>query len=218
LHKPADVYFAYVPPSLENSSDTRKSRDKTLPQVRKAWIASSRNLMKTLVRALPLAATGLRYDFLHQMQLEMLAIQAVLGSLSVIFDCRHGDLLYNFPVTELMRGLLDEICNIILKLPELRNDTDRDNAVKFANTFNRVRLESIIVNTAKSTSEEINPMLRDVRKGGRIDIDYINGYFIRRARELGMACPVNTTVVQIVKSKHAIKSKEASGYIPFVRD
>lgn len=51
-------------------------------------------------------------------------------------------------------------------------------------------------------------MLQDLEKGRKTEIDFINGYVCRKARELGIATPYNDLVV------HLVKESEQKGTLP----
>jgi 2-dehydropantoate 2-reductase len=144
-----------------------------------------------------------------QLQFERLAVNAVLGPLSVVFDCPHGKLLENFAVTRLMRRLLGEIVAVAQSVPELRK------LDHFKDQFTLERLESLIVRIASRSNNTLGSMLEDVRKGRQTDIDFINGYIVKRGQELRVPCPVNTTVIQMVKAKQAMTRNKVASFIPF---
>jgi 2-dehydropantoate 2-reductase len=213
--RPGNTYLSLVPktmglPHMKNVTGERQTNEKPLVQrMYYGWTASSRNLMRSLTRCPILNAKGFQYEEMLQIQFERLAVNAVLSPLSVVFDCAHGKLLGTFAVTRLMRGLLREIVAVAQSVPELRK------LDHFKDQFTSQRLESLIVRIASRSNNTLGSMLEDVRKGRRTDIDYINGYIVKRGQELGIPCPINTTVIQMVKAKQTmIRSKEAS-FIPF---
>ncbi|KAJ9641360.1 2-dehydropantoate 2-reductase (Ketopantoate reductase) (KPA reductase) (KPR) [Coniosporium tulheliwenetii] len=144
------------------------------------WDAQSRYLLRTLTRTPVLAAVGFAPTELLQLQLEKLAINAIINPLTVLLDARNGALLYNYSLSRAMRMLLSEISHIILSLPELRglpNITAR---------FSPQRLETLVVGVAGKTRENVSSMLADARKGQQTEIEYINGYIVRRGRRWGV--------------------------------
>jgi 2-dehydropantoate 2-reductase len=217
--RPGQIFLSLVPMAGLNGELPQKGdfvadisgTSSMTPIVRRmnyGWTASSRKLMRTLTRSTHLNATGLQYRDLLVVQLEKLAVSAVIEPLSVVFDCQCGDLLSNYAVTELMRNILDETTKVLGTLPELAE------AQKLGKILDPKRLEYLFVRLAQRSSLHHTSMLQDVRKGIRPDIDYLNGYIVRRGEELGIPCPVNKAVIQIVKAKHAITSRKIAGYIP----
>lgn len=52
----------------------------------------------------------------------------------------------------------------------------------------------------ESTAENFSSMLQDVLKKKRTEIDFINGVVVRLGQELGIAVPVNTLLVNLIKT------------------
>ena len=44
-------------------------------------------------------------------------------------------------------------------------------------------------------------MREDIRKGRETEIEYINGWIVRRGRELGIDCVANESITQLVLAK-----------------
>ena len=59
----------------------------------------------------------------------------------------------------------------------------------------------------EATSANISSMLQDVLKNKRTEIDYINGVIVRQAQEFGIPVPVNSTLVDLVKTIEASYNK-----------
>ncbi|KMY67910.1 hypothetical protein AAU61_08650 [Desulfocarbo indianensis] len=53
---------------------------------------------------------------------------------------------------------------------------------------------------ARRTAGNISSMLQDVRARRRTEVDFINGAVERKGAELGLACPVNATLTDLVKA------------------
>jgi 2-dehydropantoate 2-reductase len=56
-------------------------------------------------------------------------------------------------------------------------------------------------------------MLQDIRKGWRSEIEFMNGYIVKRGAELGIESPVNSMVIQMIKAKEAMESRKLNNYI-----
>ena len=169
---------------------------------------SSRYLLRTFTRSPALVAVGFHPADLLQLQIEKLAINAIINPLTVIFDCRNGELRFNFAITRVMRLLLSEISLVIRSLPELQ---DVPNLLV---RFSPDRLEHLVVSIAERTASNNSSMLQDVRLGRTTEVDYINGYIIQRGEELGIRCVVNYTLMQIVKGKSQMIDKKVHCLFP----
>lgn len=172
------------------------------------WAPTSRYLLRTLTRTPVLAAVGFSPTDLMLLQLDKLAASAVIDPLTVMFDCKNGDLLFNGAVDRVMRLLLSEISLVIRSLPELQG------VPNVQMRFSPDRLESMIVSIATMTTEKISVMLKEVRAGNETEIDYINGYLIKRGEEIGIKCVMNYMLMQMVKGKRIMINKEVYNQIP----
>ncbi len=60
--------------------------------------------------------------------------------------------------------------------------------------------ESVMLgHAAKRAEGQVASMGQDMRKGRRTEIDFINGYVVERAAEIGRAVPANQRVLQLVR-------------------
>ena len=171
------------------------------------WAPSSRYLLRTLARSPVLCAIGFTPTELLQQQLEKLVVNSVLNPLTAIVDNRNGSILHNFPLTRTMRLLLAETSHVIRSLPELQN-------VPNVNTrFSPQRLEDLVVSVTQRTADNISSMLADVRAGRRTEIEYINGYIVKRGEEMGLKCLVNYAIMQTVIGKALMTRREVHGEV-----
>ncbi|KAM0704173.1 hypothetical protein Q7P35_008406 [Cladosporium inversicolor] len=171
------------------------------------WASSSRYLIRTLTRTPVLCAVGFTPTELLQLQLEKLAVNSVLNPLTVLLDNRNGSILYNFAITRTMRLLLAETSLVIRSLPELKNIPN------VATRFSAQRLETLVVSVANTTRDNISSMLADVRAGRQTEVEYINGYIVKRGEEMGIKCVVNYATMQMVIGKSAMTQREVRGEI-----
>ncbi|KAF2021591.1 hypothetical protein BU24DRAFT_362255 [Aaosphaeria arxii CBS 175.79] len=176
------------------------------------WASNDRYLLRTLLRAPALCATAFSPPDLLQMQLERLAISSVINPLSVLLDARNGAILYNYNITRTMRLLLAETSLVIRSLPQLAYIPN------VAQRFDTGRLETLVVNTAHRRRDNISTMLADVRAGQITEIDYINGWIVRKGEELGLQCLTNYVMVNLVKGKSRLIQSEMGDDVPFVQE
>ncbi|KAJ9202985.1 hypothetical protein DTO021D3_5797 [Paecilomyces variotii] len=173
------------------------------------WAPSTKYLLRTLTLTPPLVAVAETPTALLQYQLEKLAMNAVINPLTVLMDCENGELLYNYAITRAMRLLLIEISTVICSLPELQG------VPGVQNRFAPDRLRHMAVQLAQKTAKNTSSMLQDVRRGQETEIEYINGYIIRRGEELGIKCAVNYMIKQLVIAKNDIDNLRQAGAVPF---
>jgi len=178
------------------------------PSASVPFAPTSRYLLRTLTASPVLAAVGFPPLEFMLLQLEKLAINAVINPLTVMLDAPNGSILYNFAITRTMRLLLAEISLVIRSLPELRglpNVQDR---------FSPERLETLVVSIANKTGQNISSMLADVRAGRKTEVRYINGYIVRKGEELGMQLPCNYMMMQLVEGKTNMIQRENLDQVP----
>lgn len=171
--------------------------------------SSARYLMRVLTQTPQLVATGFTPTDMLQLQLEKLAMNCIINPLTVMFDCRNQELLDNDNFRRVLRLLLAEISLVIRSLPELQG---LPNVVM---RFSPDRLEQMVFNLSRKTGENISSMLQDVRAGKKTEIDYLNGYIIRRGEKLGITCVLNYMVLQMVKGKGYLQRTRDEAELPF---
>lgn len=178
----------------------------------KRWAPSARYLIRTLTRVPVLCAVGFTPPELLQLQLEKLAVNSILNPLTVLLDARNGSILYNFALTRTMRLMLAEISLVIRSLPELRGIPNVNLR------FSPERLETLVVSVADKTRDNISSMLADVREGRKTEVDYINGYIVKRGEELGIKCVVNYAIMQTVAGKSQMVQQARQAEVPLEVD
>jgi 2-dehydropantoate 2-reductase len=176
------------------------------------WTPNDRYLLRTLLRTPALCATAFSPPDLLQMQLERLAVNSIIGPLTVMLDSRNGGILYNYSLTRTMRLLLSETSLVLRSLPELQYIPN------VAQRFDPGRLETFTVGFAHRTRDQIHLMLDDVRRGNRTEIDYVNGWIVRRGEELGIRCFMNYMMVNLVKGKGNMIQHEMGEDVPFLTE
>ena len=175
------------------------------------WAPSSRYLLRTLTRCPVLCAVGFTPTELLQQQLEKLAVNSIVNPLTALIDNRNGTLLYNFALTRTMRLLLAETSHVIRSLPELQNIPNLN--VRFSPE----RLETLVVSVTNKTRDNISSMLADIRGGRKTEVEYINGYIVRRGEEIGIKCVVNYAIMQTVIGKSRMTQRERQDEVPMER-
>ncbi|PQE11418.1 2-dehydropantoate 2-reductase protein [Rutstroemia sp. NJR-2017a BVV2] len=133
------------------------------------------------------------HDQILQLQLEKLVMNATINPLTVIFDCKNGELFKIDAATQYMEKLLAEASQVICSLSELAGRPE----VK--ERFSTTRLKQIVLDIANVTARNTSSMRQDVQAGKKTEIDYINGYIVKKGKELGVRCPINEGLVQQVR-------------------
>ncbi|MCJ1248618.1 hypothetical protein MMC30_005836 [Trapelia coarctata] len=188
------------PLSADPSDSMQRSGNKVTP--------STRYLLRTITRTPVLAAMGLAPIDLFQLQLERLVVHSIIDPLTVMFDCKNGELLDNRAITRVMRLLLLESSLVIRSLPELQNLPNLNLR------FSPAKLEYQVVSIARTTASNESSMVRDMKEGRETEIEYLSGYIVRRGEELGIQCAMNYMLMQMVKGKDRLGMKREAGLVP----
>lgn len=149
---------------------------------------------------------------LFLIQFEKLVINALINPLSVINDCTNGNLLDNEALKRVQRLLLFEICAVISALPEIQG------VPGLRNRFAPERMLGLATQVMEKTAANASSMLQDAAAGRMTEIDYINGYIVKRGEELGITCALNYMLIQMVKGKAEIMERNLAGQIPLELD
>jgi len=161
-----------------------------------------KHLIDRIVNSKGLAAKEVDPQELTRLQLEKLVINAMINPLTVIFNCENGELFNRGLIVHLMRLMLAEASLVIQSLPELQDDPET------ASRFSVQKLETIVLDVAEKTAKNTSSMLQDRRAGRPTEIDYINGYIVKRGKELGVKCEVNEKLIELVKEGKVIRDED----------
>jgi 2-dehydropantoate 2-reductase len=193
-----------LPPSSKESS--QPPSPSTLPEEdRKRYYPtdtdlysplSSRFLLRTLTRSPILCCAPFPYLDLLQLQLEKLTINCLMNPLTALLNIPNGSLLDNSHISRSTRLLLAEISLVIRSLPELTS------VPGIRARFAPERLESLYLGVAEKTAANSSSMREDMRKSKPTEIEYINGYIVKRGEELGIKCVLNYLLMQLVLAKN----------------
>ncbi|KAK5114668.1 hypothetical protein LTR62_002241 [Meristemomyces frigidus] len=203
---PQDQNAADQEPS--SLTTTKESFQGEKPQDTRA--PSARYILRTLTRTPVLCAVGFTPTELLQLKLEKLAVNSVINPLTALIDSRNGALLYNYALTRTVRLLLAETSLVIRSLPELQLIPNVEKR------FSAKRLEILMVSVAGQTAQNISSMLSDIRSGRQTEIDWINGYIIKRGEEVGVKCVVNYGIMMAVVGKAMVTQRERQADVPIV--
>lgn len=166
-------------------------------------VGPSEYLLHRLSAAPILSASVVRTAELLQVQLEKLAINAVINPLTVIFDCLNGELFNRLPIRALIRGLLAEISSVLLSIIPPSTTALVESPATEAR-FSTKGLAKTVEDAVLKTAQNISSMRQDVLAGRITEIHYINGYIVKRGTERRIDCRLNRALLQMVQEKHVI--------------
>lgn len=125
-------------------------------------------------------------DAMTEILWRKLAINCAINPLTVVYQCRNGELLDNPTALQRMHTVVDEVLTVARRLGiDLGSD-----------------LHQQVVAVASATALNRSSMLQDVEAGRSTEIDYISGYLCRQARELGEDTPESAALYAAVTQRH----------------
>ncbi|MFH1421286.1 MAG: 2-dehydropantoate 2-reductase [Planctomycetota bacterium] len=113
-----------------------------------------------------------------------LVLNAGINPLTVLLNCRNGELLNRPESKELMRLLVEEAA-AVAKKKKIR--------LPYPDAFAQTQKVAFL------TGANISSMLQDVRKGKKTEIDYINGAVVREGKNENSPTPFNQFATLLVK-------------------
>jgi 2-dehydropantoate 2-reductase len=132
-------------------------------------------------------------------QLEKLACNAFSNPLCALAD---APINYLFSIPETLRSLMREISTIILALPELQGVKGVEER------FSAHALEKTVMDIVERNKAGTISMVWDMRKVRETEVRYINGYWARRGREVGVQTRLNDELVQKVEEMSRVRMRE----------
>lgn len=145
-------------------------------------------LSRALAQELIQANLPIRFDSAIKTALwRKLVINCAINPVTVLFSCHNGDLLTKPAALQLMR----EVCRELVPLLAAESiDLPADDL------FHLVKAVAHI--TAANTSS----MLADAHAGTTTEINYMNGYVVRRLRSLGLPHATNQALYEAIADRH----------------
>lgn len=124
---------------------------------------------------------------LHVVLWQKMLINCVINPLTVIHQCKNGELFSNPQYHSEIRSLCGELSNIFNTL------SINPTAISSELLFDLAK--AVAIKTAQNTSS----MLKDAQLGRRLELDAINGYIVKLALEQGIDCPINQQLLNTLQ-------------------
>lgn len=149
---------------------------------------------KTFVQSdLPLAQlldqSGLQAQSNDDMELHLwykLAANCTINPLTAILGCTNGKVADKDLFQRMVPGILQELSQVSGSPEKLRPDL----------------LQSFVDQVILDTTENKSSMLQDVLRKKQTEIDYLNGYIVKKGLELGISTTVNREVCDLVRGMY----------------
>lgn len=142
-------------------------------------------------------------------KLPSVILDSVVEPVCVLLEIpTYGGLLHNPGAQRMMHRLLAEIVAVVDTMPEVEGSA----AIRDFIRGNRIK--QLIFSRIMARRSASSQLARQVRNGLPTDVDYLNGFFIRRGRQLGLDLPANVMMRDMVKAKHSLAIEKLNSYIP----
>jgi cytochrome b translational activator protein CBS2 len=197
---PGQIYLYGVP----------KSPDSTLDKSSDAYegMRQTQHLIQLLSSTQGLDVVGLPWVKFLSAKLPRLIFSSVADSISVSLGCKYNQIWPNPHAMVMWEKLLDETLAIVSQIPELQARPKRLH--HYTRQSFRKKLQAFLVGQRFNTS----PWIKMVRMGIEPPVDYFNGYFVRRAKELGLDHHQNSMAIEMVKARVSARRSELRTDIP----
>lgn len=154
--------------------------------VGKAYVEELASLARLWDQA-GLMAQSISRDEMLTLLWHKLAANCVVNPLSALCQCENGQLLDEPLYQELAEPILNEFVNVA-------NQTTSDN-----NVVELQELQSFVQDVIKDTARNKSSMLQDVLRRRPTEIQYFNGYIVRKGLEMGVKVSSNQDIVARVE-------------------
>ncbi|KAK1672632.1 ketopantoate reductase PanE/ApbA C terminal-domain-containing protein [Colletotrichum godetiae] len=155
-----------------------------------------------------LKAKGLALDSWMKVKIPSLMFSAVCDPICVMLDYRYQELIYNPTANKLITQLLNEIADVVARMPEVKNSPELQAVLRGEG------MRKEIMGKLRGKGSAPSKMALQIQRGMLTDIDYLNGFFIERGRRLGVKLPANEMVMGMVKAKHKAQLDKHRSYMP----
>jgi len=149
------------------------------------------------------------YDEWLRFKMPSVILGAVVEPTCVMFDSGYMDLLTNAPAFDTMHAMLEEILACLDHMHELQGSRVGD---FIREPSQRTRILRRLISSKK---RHPSPTWKMLKRGGYNDVNYLNGYFIRRGKQLGIPMVRNTMAHDIVKGLHQRRIQERDQWVDF---
>lgn len=197
VHRDTDK-FPLPPPNLLADSRNMSEEDRRsfFPSEADLYSnTSARYLLRTLTRCPTLVCAAYPYLDLFQLQLEKLVVNCVLNPITALLDVPNGAMLTIPRLAIVQRLLIAEIGVVLRALPELQG------VPNVRARFSLTRLEHLFRTISEKTKLNSSSTREDLRMVRATELEYINGYIVKRGEQLDIRCVLNFMVMRLVQSK-----------------
>lgn len=166
------------------------------------------NLMQPLSQAKLLQTSYSSYDQWLRFKLPSMMFTAAVEPVCVLLDIPYRGLATNRAAQKMMNQLLAEMAFVTENLPEVQGSPE---LIKF---LRGEGLKKFCYRRITGKANAPSDLQTRINKGLQTDINYQNGFFLNRAKVLGIDTPTNELMVHMVKARRVEAMEKRNAFIP----
>ena len=169
-----------------------------------------------------LNCTSLSSREMNSMLWKKLAANCVINPLTSIFRCTNGELLMEPSFPQLREEILMEVAHVAAVAIETENRQRQEQEPSLSveatsnNNYNSSsgipsidEMLKFVTQTILATRDNKSSMYQDILKGQqhqRTEIDHLNGYVVRKGKEMSFDCPANIDLCSRIAELTAVQN------------
>jgi ketopantoate reductase len=171
-------------------------------------IESRPNFVRALEEAKDLDSSLTPFDQWLRFKLPSVIFDSVVEPVCVLLEMPYQGLLQNPAAQRMMQSLLSEIIQVLESMPELQGSTVMRDYIhsKGIRRFMHTRI--------LGKRSQPSQLVRRIENGLPTDVEYLNGYFLRRGQRLGLDLRMNLMMRDMIKAKHSQAIERLNSFIP----
>ncbi len=129
-----------------------------------------------------------RDEFIQRRAWRKLLINCAVNPLTALYEIRNGELIAHAGIREVMRRIWDEAVGV----------AEKEGIEPVRDTWEE------LIKVCRNTSQNRSSMLQDIEKGKKTEIDYLNGYIVKRGEAFQLPVETNRVMVSLIHGKEQI--------------
>lgn len=166
------------------------------------------NFVKTLEEAKDLHSSLSPFDQWLRFKLPSVIFDSVVEPVCVLLEMPYQGLLQNPAAQRMMHSLLSEIIQVLENMPELEGST------VIRDYVHSKGIRRFMYNSIMAKRSHPSQLVRRIENGLPTDVEYLNGYFLRRGQKLGLDLRMNVMMRDMIKARHSQAIERLNSFIP----
>ena len=192
-YKPFTWRRQHMVPFVDNDDDDSELYHVVHAGIGKTYVEDFDSLARLWDQS-GLVAKSISKQEMNTLLWQKLAANCVINPLTALLQCENGQLLEEPFYQEMVDPLLEELACVA------RQSTSKD-AQQHAKDgqLSFPELKSFVLDVIADTAQNKSSMLQDVMRNRPTEIEYLNGYVVRKGIECGLDTPANQEICNRVK-------------------